>query len=303
MSFLNPVNEPVLRFKSTDAGAPQIDYNARVAGDIKAVIKACLVTGYGTKASAGWSVVNEVGNIAEFVSPSTAMSDYRLGIDDSTTTKITWYYTYQGSRTNPDFNEPSKAFSFIDKTSTNNGWQLFVTDRGLFFIELLQHSAAQKLVARITWWGQVKSALADSTGINISYFNTGYNANSGTPQNLFNIGSNANLFRHIRLATYSRCDFNACNIAPFYLPTRTFGESVMDSVSEVFLSFDSTMLGQQVGFLLRDVNLQTDVLGVNTLDVDGRPVVFFASAEQQSAASNAIARTKVLGIRSDYWGF
>lgn len=66
MSFLNPVSEPVKRFKSTDAGAPQINYNARVSGDVKTVLKACLVTGYGAKASAGWSIVNEVDHVAEF---------------------------------------------------------------------------------------------------------------------------------------------------------------------------------------------------------------------------------------------
>ena len=145
MSFLNPVSEPVLRFSSTDASAPQINYNARTAGDIKAVLKACLVTGYGAKASAGWSIVNEINHVAEFVSPSAAMSDYRLGVDDSTTIKTTWYYQYQDARTNPNYNEPTKSFSYVDKTHASNGWQMLVTERGIVFIELVQNSVVNKL--------------------------------------------------------------------------------------------------------------------------------------------------------------
>jgi hypothetical protein len=186
MSFLNPVNEPVLRFKSTDAGAPQINYNARVAGDVKTVLKACLVTGYGDKASAGWSIVNEVNHVAEFVSPAVAMSDYRLGIDDTSASSTTWYYQYQNVRKNPSLNAPIKNFgSYIDKNHASNAWQLLVTQRGLYFVEICKHSGGDVLVARMTYWGMVKSALVSDVGENISWFCVGWCAPQIDPKAFF----------------------------------------------------------------------------------------------------------------------
>lgn len=47
--------KPII-YKSTDAGAPQLTVTA---GAMNTVIKACLVTGYGSKAAAGWEIVHE----------------------------------------------------------------------------------------------------------------------------------------------------------------------------------------------------------------------------------------------------
>lgn len=182
MSFLNPVNEPVLRFSSTDADAPQINYAARVAGDIKTVLKACLVVGYGAKASAGWSIANEVDHVAEFVSPSAAMSDYRLGIDDSG--NVQWYYTYKNTKTAPSSALYSKGFSDNDVTSAKNGWQLIVTQRGLVFVELAQFNAVDGVLSRVTYIGANKQ-IDDTTGKNISCFTIGLNAPSGYPAAFF----------------------------------------------------------------------------------------------------------------------
>ena len=54
MSLSNPVKYPVKHYSHLDAGAPQI---ADADGAIKTILKACLVTGYGTKASAGWTAL------------------------------------------------------------------------------------------------------------------------------------------------------------------------------------------------------------------------------------------------------
>lgn len=51
MSFLNPVPVPATYYSSEDAEAPQL--GADLTGGVKTVLKACLVTGYGTKPGAG----------------------------------------------------------------------------------------------------------------------------------------------------------------------------------------------------------------------------------------------------------
>lgn len=183
MSFLNPVNEPVKRFSSTDAGAPQVNYNSRVAGDVKAIIKACLVTGYGSKASAGWSMVNEVSNVAEFVSPIAAMSDYRFGIDDSG--NVQFYYTYNDVKTAPSSSVFSKGFSNNDRNHANNGWQLIVTARGFVFVELAQSTSANGVLSRVTYVGANKQITDGSGGRNISCFTVGLNAPTGYPASFF----------------------------------------------------------------------------------------------------------------------
>lgn len=52
MSLITPVKVPVKMYKSTDAGAPSIVG----AGSMMNIFKACLVTGYGDKEGAGWSM-------------------------------------------------------------------------------------------------------------------------------------------------------------------------------------------------------------------------------------------------------
>lgn len=54
MSLKNPVKYPVKYYSHLDAGAPQL---ADTDGVIKTILKACLVTGYGTKAGAGWTAL------------------------------------------------------------------------------------------------------------------------------------------------------------------------------------------------------------------------------------------------------
>lgn len=303
MSFLNPVNEPVLRFKSTDAGAPQINYNARVAGDVKAVLKACLVTGYGSTASAGWSIVNEVGNVAEFVSHSVAMSDYRLGIDDSSASSTSWYYQYQDVRTNPVYNAPTKTINSIDKTSNNNGWQLLVTGRGFYFIEVFQHTESQQKVTRMLWLGQVKSALVEATGINMSYFCTGYGATVANPYQLFDAGANGDKYRFYRLANYTRLDFNASNLQSFTTEIVPFGVSVVDVMSEVFLSASGLIVAAQAGLLLHTVNKLSDVLGVSDTTIGGRPVLSLVAGIQNATTTYVQDRSKRYCIYLDYWEY
>lgn len=53
MSLLAPENIAVKYYKSTDAGAPVLDKTARCVSNI---LKACLVTGYGAKEGAGWTM-------------------------------------------------------------------------------------------------------------------------------------------------------------------------------------------------------------------------------------------------------
>lgn len=300
MSFLNPVNEPVLRFSSTDAGAPQINYNARVAGDVKTVLKACLVTGYGTKSSAGWSMVNEVNHVAEFVSPSVAMSDYRLGIDDTSTSSTTWYYQYQNTRINPTDNSLSKSFSYADKSSAANGWDLIVTEKGFYFVERIYHTTIQAIQGRVTWIGSVKLALSGNNGIhNMGFWSVGYQAPTAYSWQFFPTASK----RYYKIDNYTAIDFAATNIGIMSAYPFTAGASIVDIAAELFLVKDGIFLAQHPGILLTALNDIDARYGIYETTIDSRPVLYVSLGVAVNALATVQSGTRGVMIQLDNWEY
>ena len=299
MSFLNPVNEPVLRFSSTDADAPQINYAARTAGDVKAVLKACLVDGYGTTASAGWSVVNEVDNVCEFVSPSAAMGDYRLGIDDSSASSTIWYYQYRNSRTNPIYNNPSKSFYQIDNAHVSNGWQLFVTARGVIFVELTQSAVINKISARITYMSQVKSGLTGD-GANLMFFNIGHSAAISQNNNLYSPS-----YPHFRLRDFTSTKVLAAIAHAGGKNDYITGVSNIDIVSTLYLasSAENLMLAELPGIASKVVNSDAEMFGVADYQLDTRSVFSVCAGTATGSASSMHKYSRTFLILTDYWEY
>lgn len=298
MSFLNPVNEPVLRFKSTDAGAPQINYAARTAGDVKAVLKACLVTGYGSVASAGWSIVNEVDHVCEFVSPSAAMSDYRLGINDSAATKTDWYYQYQDARVNPPRNAPTKTFTRINASHADNSWTLLATALGFYFIEHVYSTDVSKLSSRITYFGQIKLAIASNS--NLCFFNIGHNSQIGAIYNFFSARDGA----HYHIA--------AGNVVPTTIATHDkYGanlnsqrqDSLIDVISPIFaLQTDVRIVGQHPGLMSRIDGYISQMFGVSDIDVGGKPTLKIAAGNEANS-SYMVWQGQGFNIALDFWEY
>lgn len=300
MSFLNPVNEPVLRFSSADAGAPQINYNSRVAGDVKAVLKACLVTGYGATESAGWSIVNEVGHVAEFVSPSVAMSDYRLGINDTSTSSTTWYYQYKDVRTNPAYNSPIKAITGVDKTHASNGWYLFATARGLIFIEALYSTFVNKLSTRITYFSQVKSGVVATTGANIMFFNIGHSSAIGISGYLYNP-----TYPHFQLESYDKAQVFSANPQSATSATYSLGVSNIDIASAMYITpvARDVVLAEITGILMQVVNNPDDIYGVKETTASGRPVLSVCAGYSTSTTAFTLSYGRTFLIYLDYWEY
>lgn len=300
MSFLNPVNEPVLRFSSTDADAPQINYAARTAGDVKTVLKACLVTGYGDKSSAGWSITNEVDHVAEFVSPSAAMSDYRLGIDDTSTSSTIWYYQYQDARVNPVNNNPTKDFQYTNKTHASNGWQLLVTNRGLIFLEVLYSNHASATIARATYWGAVKGTSAVG-GSNIAQWIAGAHAPYRNATRFFT-GYADNLHHAVVGSKSTGWSFLSLSLDVIE-KSKARGDSTVDFISPLYLSGDNRIIAQYAGVLVNDVAQNADVFGVYDTTLDSRPVLFASLANADTALTPMLQYSVPTLIHLDYWEY
>lgn len=302
MSFLNPISEPVLRFSSADADAPQINYNARTAGDVKTVLKACLVTGYGAKASAGWSIINEVDQVAEFVSPSVAMSDYRLGIDDTSAASTTWFYQYQDARVNPERNRLIKIMPNFDKVNENNGWHLIVTQKGLFFIETVYSTVVNALMSRVTYWGQLKSALLETTGKNIAFLTVGLDP-SDTAYNHQVFSDAGGSYRHYEVGNATSLTFMSVILSNYLMRGKNFGVSSIDLAGNLLLKKGWAVVAEQPGLLLNTVANKVDLFGVDKVYIGDRPVLRFCVAPLFSSASDVISYAQKLSITTDYWEY
>lgn len=76
--------KPVTVFRASDAGAPVLTADI---GSLKTLLKACLVTGYGSKQGLGWQMAFESTdkNVAAFKSADPTASGFYFKIDNSTT--------------------------------------------------------------------------------------------------------------------------------------------------------------------------------------------------------------------------
>lgn len=305
MSFLNPVSEPVKRFSSTDAGAPQINYNARTAGDVKAVLKACLVDGYGAVTSAGWTAANEAGNIIEFVSTSAAMSDYRLGVDDTSTSSTTWYYQYQNARLNPTNNAITKNHTNVNLSSAKNGWQLLVSPRGIVFVAMLYSDIVGDLVSYVLQMGQVKSAYNGASDENMSFWAIGHNCRD--PDIFFRERSSY----HYRVAGVTGLAISASNL-PDLQSTQMPVKSYVSVMSPLYLNSDSNsgssylsaFIGVQPNIIAGRVDAaEAKPYGVKDKVIDGRNMLCATATYSGSKISDYQSYARAICIPLDYWEY
>lgn len=295
MSFLNPVSEPVKRFSSTDAGAPQINYASRTAGDVKAVLKACLVTGYGATSSAGWSIVNEVDHVAEFVSPSAAMSDFKLIVDDSIATTTT--YKYQpGNTTAVLVSNNNKKDSYI---TTDYNWYLFATDNAVVFAECARSTSLNKTIARVTYYGLIKSALQVS---GIVAWSAGWGSANNRPNTLFKTNFYSN--RPLSLNGIAGYEFMTANQTIINNESnKTASLSVIDLWSDVFFTDKKHVIAKQPALLFG--LLANDAVAYDVTDsvINNRQafIVFMGPSESYGPYINYYGFN--VAIFTDYWEY
>lgn len=299
MSFLNPVSEPVKRFKSTDAGAPQIKYNARVAGDVKAVLKACLVTGYGAVPSAGWTTVNDVGNAVEFVSPSATMSEYRLCVNDAGATSTNWYYRYQGTKVTPAKNNPVKNLDGIDPSHASNGWICLVTKQGFVLIELVYSLAGNDLMTRVTYFGALKKAIDSASTKNIGFWFVGVNGSGVFPTLFFGDTSHA----HYSIGAISSVTYDGANIKHMS-NDQALSLSTTDILSPLILcDVNGSFIAKQPAILMRSSVKGAKWYGVSDVTIEDVSAISVFLGGEVSNDSQLKSYGRHLLIRQDYWEY
>lgn len=132
MSLLTPERVPVKVYKWDDVGAPALD---KTAGCMMTIFKACLVTGYGTKEPAGWTMPYEdtaakVKVMRPEVGPRTDFY-LRLSADTGTEMAAQVYQNMTDVNTGDLKLQCNTGFKYAKSTITK--WFLVASTRGFWF--------------------------------------------------------------------------------------------------------------------------------------------------------------------------
>lgn len=132
MSLKNPVKYPVKYYSHLDAGAPQL---ADTDGVIKTILKACLVTGYGTKAGAGWTALFDDAFRIVLRRPLRTGNPPDIKIENGIINGVASHrIVSQDNPTGLDDAVELAAVNLVARDSkTLNKWHLVVTDFGFLF--------------------------------------------------------------------------------------------------------------------------------------------------------------------------
>ncbi len=133
MSLLTPERVPVKVYRWDDEGAPALD---KTSNCMATIFKACLVTGYGTKEPAGWTMPWEdttagVKVLRPEVSPHTDFY-LRLSADTGTEMAVQVYLNMTDANTGDLKLQCDSPFKY-GKNNTSGKWILIASPRGVWF--------------------------------------------------------------------------------------------------------------------------------------------------------------------------
>lgn len=133
MSLLTPVKVPVNVYRSSDVSAPVLDKKANC---IAKILKACLVTGYGTKPSAGWTLAFEdlatktkVFNVSSMTAEPLYLRIYN---DTGQTMGVQLAKGAIDANTVTPLAECDTVFKYLGGITTGE-WMVIASDKGVWF--------------------------------------------------------------------------------------------------------------------------------------------------------------------------
>lgn len=220
MSYQNPLTLTPKLYQSTDPQAPQL---LGQLGDFKSVFKACLVTGYGGKQGAGYTIDNETDRSCEFVSPNIMMS--KIGLEEDNSSCKFYHYDETAKKM------PGWLSGQVNKTRVRSAsWTLLVCELGLYFIISVNSGISQ-----VIYQGLIKSSINDN---NKNMLQTAFgNFSDSSNQAIGNVGayqSPSLLSSAYTLSRHSKKEF------------------LISLVSDLFWHDNGTLLGQQPAILFKN---------------------------------------------------
>lgn len=161
--------KPVILFTSKDDNAPQLTAEA---GSLKTVLKACLVSGYGSKRALGWEMPFETPNVAVFRSASGESNRHYLRVDNSSSKSVRLHpyremtgidagTGYFGRNRHANYDR----FGYIGRDHRNaERWWLVGHDRAFTLIVGKMDDYYKTNSCTMFFFGDVPSLIPDDTG-------------------------------------------------------------------------------------------------------------------------------------------
>lgn len=128
------MNHPTTLYRSSDKDAPILD---RSPNCVAVILKACLITGYGNKVGAGWTLLHEDldNGIKTFSPPVSAHTAFSLKVSADTGREITCQ-VYDGDELKLQCDTPFK----YGVGNNNNSWCVIACERGFWFFSEVTNS-------------------------------------------------------------------------------------------------------------------------------------------------------------------
>lgn len=194
MSLLTPVKVPVEVYRWDDVGAPVLD---KTAGCMMNIFKSCLVTGYGTKEPAGWTMPFEdtaagIKVLRPTINPHVDFF-LRLSADNGSKIETHVYTDMTDANTGQLRLGMPQPYKYATLAQTTNKWVLVASPTGFWFF--VQTTYDQTLTKAGMWFfvGELSVSESDSAvalhysgGSSNSDFR-GWFGNKGDGENFINM--------------------------------------------------------------------------------------------------------------------
>lgn len=130
MTLMQITRKPVKVYRSTDDNAPQL---TATAGSLKILLKACLVSGYGSTAPLGWEMPFENGDIAAFKSKDPTSTGCYLKVENKSAryAELYGYQTMSALETGEGRFTISR-FPYLYSTTNQTDWLLVGHDKAFW---------------------------------------------------------------------------------------------------------------------------------------------------------------------------
>ena len=139
MNLITPERVPVSVYRWDDANAPVLD---RKANCVASIFKACLVTGYGSKQPAGWSMPYEdmATNVKVLKPPVSAEKDYlmRLSADNGRAITVQMYANMSNIKTGKLLLQLASPYRYNGSNYATGKWVMIASNRGFWFFTEVQ---------------------------------------------------------------------------------------------------------------------------------------------------------------------
>lgn len=228
-------------FHSGQAGAPQLTSGDTSSAPIFDILRACLVTGYGSVAPAGWVDVVPATSTAAAIRPNLPGAPVYLLQKNANTLLVTQCANVTGSL-NPEGVQITRNWASLSSYSSHAGglWSVFANDRTCYFVRYTPTGVANYVTVLGKFrsfspaqsiWGVNGIASTSSTATAVVHF-------------LYGFISSVNTSSSSTSPTHLLCYYNGAVLYTACMPEEGFwrpSTGLTSSFGQDFLTFGSTV--------------------------------------------------------------